>query len=180
METAKLRQIAAQTYYASVLSPTVDARLVSRSVTAAAEQLMLPAPDLSGAFLDPLLADGMSPILSSANSALSIQKPPSKSVSSNSHMLAPRPVRATEKRPSPPAPPAPTGPIDKAEAKKIRNRLSAAKSNQRRRQQLEAQKKELEVLQQRVVDLKKKKELVTAENELLRSQFLKNAIGELS
>lgn len=57
----------------------------------------------------------------------------------------------------------------KLEAKRIKNRLSAAKSNQKRREQLEAQKKELALLRQRVEELKSKKQLVSAENESLRA-----------
>jgi len=61
--------------------------------------------------------------------------------------------------------------LDKAEMKKIRNRLSAAKSNQRRRIQLEAQRKELENLQERVVELEKLKQQRSEENRQLRAQI---------
>lgn len=57
----------------------------------------------------------------------------------------------------------------KLEAKRIKNRLSAAKSNQKRREQLEAQKKELALLRQRVTELKSRKQRISAENDSLRT-----------
>lgn len=59
----------------------------------------------------------------------------------------------------------------KLEAKRIRNRLSAAKSNQKRREHLEAQKKELSQLKARVEHLRSRHTLIVKENELLRNQI---------
>lgn len=59
----------------------------------------------------------------------------------------------------------------KLEAKRIKNRLSAAKSNQKRREQLEAQKKELALLRKRIEELKSRKQLITQENELLKKRM---------
>lgn len=58
----------------------------------------------------------------------------------------------------------------KLEAKRIKNRLSAARSNQKRRAQLETQKKELTQLRERVEELKSKQQLVSEENETLKRQ----------
>ena len=58
----------------------------------------------------------------------------------------------------------------KLEAKKIKNRMSAAKSNQKRRQQLEAQRNELAFLKERVELLKNKKHEIIVENEQLRKR----------
>lgn len=178
METIKLREMATQTYYASVLSPAVDGRLVTSSVTAAAEQLLSPN-NMWSSFLN--TGKDLSSVISTSNSsALSLSTGQTVAPPTMSHTLAPRPVVHEEKKPKEVAKGAVLGAIDKTEAKKIRNRLSAARSNQRRRKQLEAQKRELEILQQRVIDLKRKKESMTMENQRLRLQFLDSAIGELS
>lgn len=55
------------------------------------------------------------------------------------------------------------------EKRKMRNRLAAAKSNERRREKLEAQKKELEDLKKRLHTLKSKQVVVELENEKLKS-----------
>lgn len=57
------------------------------------------------------------------------------------------------------------------ERRKMRNRLAAAKSNERRREKLEAQKKELEDLKERVHTLKTKRVVVEQENEKLKSSL---------
>lgn len=59
----------------------------------------------------------------------------------------------------------------KLELKRIRNRLSAAKSNQKRREHLEAQKKELACLKMRVEELRLKKLSIARENESLKKQL---------
>lgn len=59
----------------------------------------------------------------------------------------------------------------KLEAKRIRNRLSAAKSNQKRREHLEAQKKELSQLKARVEQLRSRETHIERENEYLRKQI---------
>lgn len=67
--------------------------------------------------------------------------------------------------------------LSKLEAKRIKNRLSAARSNHKRRLQLEAQKKELALLRKRVEELKSKKQLVTAENESLKKKVAQEDIS---
>lgn len=59
----------------------------------------------------------------------------------------------------------------KLEAKRIKNRLSAAKSNQKRRAQLEAQKRELAILREKVDELEAKKMNMEEDNERLRLQI---------
>lgn len=179
-QSTKLRQIAAQTYYATNLSPSVDARLVSPTITSAAQNLILPPSLLtaisrsSTSLPSPTTSVQGNHLITNGHQTASAPIHPSAvRVYTNGYgtTLAPRPVDSavsngvvTEKKPLDSA-------IDKAEAKKIRNRLSAAKSNQRRRAQLEAQRKQLATLQQRVVELRKKKELMTAENGRLRVEL---------
>lgn len=67
--------------------------------------------------------------------------------------------------------------LSKLEAKRIKNRLSAARSNHKRRLQLEAQKKELALLRQRVEELKSKKQLVAAENESLKKKVAQEDVS---
>lgn len=57
------------------------------------------------------------------------------------------------------------------EKRKMRNRLAAAKSNERRREKLEAQKKELEDLKERLHTLKSKQVVAEKENEKLKSSL---------
>lgn len=61
--------------------------------------------------------------------------------------------------------------IDKAEQRKIRNRLSAAKSNERRRIKLDTQKKELEILHAKVAELTIIKQQMAEENGRLKAQI---------
>lgn len=205
-DAAKLRDMSAQFYYSSNASPTLDAPLISPTIQSAAQRVLLPprpvsisstlgqsfSPPLEPALvpsmdnsgymdIDPLLSDfsshGPSPTTSSNGELLPAHS--AKPVP----VLAPRAVLRADTQPIKPAlpPPAvPAAPVDKAEAKKIRNRLSAAKSNQKRRAQIEAQKKELVVLHLRVEELKKKKQQMTSENELLRAQYFGTALEELS
>ncbi|KAI0560675.1 hypothetical protein FGB62_104g120 [Gracilaria domingensis] len=62
----------------------------------------------------------------------------------------------------------------KLEAKRIKNRMSAARSNQKRRAQLEAQREELAMLRRRVEELTNKKQLALEENRVLRRQVQKS------
>lgn len=68
----------------------------------------------------------------------------------------------------------------KLEAKRIRNRLSAAKSNQKRREHLEAQKKELSQLKARVEQLRSREALIVRENESLRKQIAADNLQTMS
>lgn len=67
--------------------------------------------------------------------------------------------------------------LSKLEAKRIKNRLSAAKSNHKRRVQLEAQKKELALLKQRVEELKSKEQVITRENENLKKKVAQQHVS---
>ncbi len=179
-QSTKLRQIAAQTYYATTLSPSVDARLVSPTITHAAQNLVLPQALLSA-------ISGTSTSLPSSTTSIqgnhlitNGHRTPSPPIQASTirvitngggATLAPRPVDTLASNGIVPEKKSLDSTIDKAEAKKIRNRLSAAKSNQRRRAQLEAQRKELEMLQQRVLELRKKKEMIAAENGRLRVEL---------
>ncbi|PXF47602.1 hypothetical protein BWQ96_02581 [Gracilariopsis chorda] len=62
----------------------------------------------------------------------------------------------------------------KLEVKRIKNRMSAARSNQKRRAQLEAQRKELAALRKRVEELTSKKQVMMEENMNLRKQVQKS------
>ncbi len=184
VESTRLKQIAAQHYYATFLSPAIDATLITPTIQTAAERVLLPPPPPAMDPLSPDFMDRIVPEMSlmsqqdsgamSANGTTNL-----KSAVKGTHTLAPRPGGQTENKPAEP-PASVLSPVDKAEAKKIRNRLSAAKSNQRRRAQIEAQKKELVVLHLRVEELKKKKQQMMAENEVLRAQFFGAPVKEIA
>ena len=102
-------------------------------------------------------------------------------MSHDTRLLAPA-AGTAKSRVAPLAPrPMPTSAVDqmseeavkeaKLEAKRIKNRMSAAKSNRKRRAQLEAQRSELSVLRERVEELRGKKLRVLEENEFLKQQI---------
>lgn len=59
----------------------------------------------------------------------------------------------------------------KLQAKRIKNRMSAAKSNQKRRQHLESQRKELSTLKRRVEELTSRKDTMAEANDSLRKRI---------
>lgn len=173
-ELSLLRSIAAQAYYASRMAVSNDGRLMgmSRSVS------------------PPLMISSMSEqARSSTGEPRRKQGRLEPQIRPAPVTLAPRPVPSIALPPGLPHPevlqlsesvaPEPNPAVmdehaareAKLEAKRIKNRLSAARSNQKRRAQLEAQKKELSVLKERVQELKSRQKLVIEENESLKQQI---------
>ncbi|CAN8066217.1 unnamed protein product [Agarophyton chilense] len=148
------REIAAQSYYASVMNMSSDNRLLP---------MIQPMP----------ASDSLSNGGKAAHRNPIRKRPVFKKVAPA--LLAPRPVAIVA------APD--TGISDeqaaakskeeavrqaKLEAKRIKNRMSAARSNQKRRAQLDAQRQELAALRQRAEELTNKKQVLMEENKALR------------
>lgn len=151
------RQVAAQTYYSSLLSVSNDTRLITAHPPIAPAAPPAPSNPFGGELLKQTESNDARKVASLAPAALAPRP------------VAPRPTPVTSK----------AGDKDdeaakeaKLEAKRIKNRMSAAKSNQKRRAQLESQRKELAVLRKRVEELKAKKQHMTEENESLRRLVL--------
>lgn len=159
-----LRSIAAQSYYSSLLSVCNDSRLIS----AGPRQEIVTGGKKTRGGEEPKRKQGRREIVMRGPTA-----------------LAPRPVATVVLPPGLPHPEVlQLGEVGvekdseemdeemakeaKLEAKRIKNRLSAARSNQKRRAQLDAQKKELAALRARVEQLKSRKQHVTEENENLK------------
>ncbi|CDF34312.1 unnamed protein product [Chondrus crispus] len=171
-----LRKIAAQTYYSSVLSVAPDARLLPLSL---ASRPFISAPTTSTNLRqptdEPRRKQGRTepqhrpaPAPLAPRPVVTISLPPG--LPHPEVLQLPEPIASTT------IPPAPTDEKSareaKLEAKRIKNRLSAARSNQKRRAQLEAQKQELAELRERVQELKWRETKVSEENEILKRQIL--------
>eukprot|EP00177_Eucheuma_denticulatum_P007821 GFKZ01014235.1.p1 GENE.GFKZ01014235.1~~GFKZ01014235.1.p1 ORF type:complete len:737 (+),score=93.76 GFKZ01014235.1:84-2213(+) len=172
-ELSLLRSIAAQAYYSSRMAVSNDGRLMSMSrsaspplmISSVSEQARTSTgePRRKQGRLEPQIRPA--PVTLAPRPVPTIALPPglphpevlqlSESVSSE-----PQPAVMDEQ----------AAREAKLEAKRIKNRLSAARSNQKRRAQLEAQKKELNSLKERVQELKSRQKLVIEENEALKQQ----------
>lgn len=177
-ELSLLRSIAAQAYYASRMAVSNDGRLMGMSRSAS----------------PPLMISSVSEqARSSTGEPRRKQGRVEPQIRPAPVTLAPRPVPTIALPPGLPHPEvlqlsesvtseAKPAVMDeqaareaKLEAKRIKNRLSAARSNQKRRAQLEAQKKELNSLKERVQELKSRQKLVIEENESLKQQVASNS-----
>lgn len=196
-----LRETAAQAYYSSMLSISNDARLLTAPPQ---KPEPLPDALTNGLLSEEVVAIeairrqsfGTSPVQSQVK-PISPTPPPAPMKRSAPANLAPRPAPGSVPPNGAPFVSAGASTVltsdvsssdsgrsakldkeaaaeAKKEAKRIKNRLSAAKSNQKRRAQLEAQKKELAVLKERVQELRSRKDHISEENEYLKKQILSN------
>lgn len=151
------RQVAAQSYYASVMGMSSDNRLlpitplVSRTH---AVNAVTPLPQMARSVTQKTIQKRVAP-------APLAPRPVSIGAAAVAVALDDEAVKKSKEEAARQA---------KLEAKRIKNRMSAARSNQKRRAQLEAQRKELATLRKRVEELTSKKQIMMEENMNLRKQ----------
>lgn len=168
-----LRSIAAQTYYASRMSVSNDAPLIIMPPNIAdmyaaneiASEIHSPTDEPRRKYGRTGTQKRPAPATLAPRPLARIAPPPGRP-----HLESLHPYEAVASEPSPVTMDEEAAREAKLEAKRIKNRLSAARSNQKRRAQLEAQKKELAQLRERVEELKSKQRLVSEENETLKRQ----------
>lgn len=173
MHAKQLKQMAAHLYYAALLSSVTDKKLMFRQLQNDISAHSYPLTD--GAQTEDVNRQGGSDDNSQASKRPRIMPNTTLAPRPCAYPIVPSgalPNRAGEHERD-----ANAAREEKLEAKRRKNRLSAARSNQKRKEKWEAQKKELETLRKRVEQLEQKKSALSEENDDLKRQVAQQQIA---